>query len=249
MVTAADTGLYLRGIATLLHSWEAIARGASGAEVRRLPGVDAAVFPAGPERAVYNNAVLARDLEPRGRREAVTAMEDAYGAAGVDGYAAWVHESDDGMQGELTRRGYAVAETTRAMGMTLDAAAPVPWPIDLSPAALGDHLAHLEAVGLPPGLLRGTDFAAFHVLMARLDGVDVATGLAHDHAGDCGVLNVSTLACARRRGIGTALTARLVADAADRGCVTASLQASEMAERVYAAVGFRDLGRIHEYRR
>jgi hypothetical protein len=32
-----------------------------------------------------------------------------------------------------------------------------------------------------------------------------------------------------------------------RGCETASLQSTPMVERMYAAVGFRDLGRILEY--
>ena len=112
---------------------------------------------------------------------------------------------------------------------------------------LAQHLDHLQASGLPRGLLRGVDETAFHVVMARLDGVEVATGLAHDHAGDCGVFNVSTHATARRRGIGTAVTVALLEDAAARGCATASLQATPMAEGVYAAVGFRDLGRILEY--
>ena len=43
------------------------------------------------------------------------------------------------------------------------------------------------------------------------------------------------------------MTALLAHDAAARGCHTASLQATVMAERVYAAVGFRDLGRILEF--
>ena len=59
--------------------------------------------------------------------------------------------------------------------------------------------------------------------------------------------NVITLERARRRGLGTALTAVHLHDALARGCQTASLQSTEMAERVYAAVGFRDLGRILEY--
>jgi hypothetical protein len=45
----------------------------------------------------------------------------------------------------------------------------------------------------------------------------------------------------------TALIARHLHDAAQRGCSTASLQSTAMAERVYAAAGFRDLGRILEY--
>ena len=52
---------------------------------------------------------------------------------------------------------------------------------------------------------------------------------------------------AERRGLGTAVSARLAHDAATRGCGTASLQSTEMAERVYATVGFRDLGRILEF--
>ena len=83
--------------------------------------------------------------------------------------------------------------------------------------------------------------------IARLSGETVATGLAFDLDGDCGIYNVSTLEQARRRGLGTAITAQLVHDARARGCRTASLQSSGMAEGVYAAVGFRNLGRFLEY--
>ena len=57
-----DAELYRRGRDTLLASWEAYACGAVGAAVKRLPGVTVAVFPDEPERAVYNNALLHRDL-------------------------------------------------------------------------------------------------------------------------------------------------------------------------------------------
>jgi len=39
----------------------------------------------------------------------------------------------------------------------------------------------------------------------------------------------------------------MLRDAAARGCTTASVQATPMAEGVYASVGFRDLGRYLEY--
>jgi GNAT superfamily N-acetyltransferase len=52
---------------------------------------------------------------------------------------------------------------------------------------------------------------------------------------------------ARRRGLGTALTALKLHAAKRRGCATASLQATPMAERMYTAIGFRDLGRILEF--
>ena len=247
MTSTPDDDLYLRGAATLLASWEEYARGSAGAALRRLNGVSAAVFPNGPERAVYNNALLDRDLGPAERAAAVDAMAAAYSSAGVDRYAAWVHESDEAMRAELTSRRHAIAESTRAMGMSLDDSShPLPA-VELEPLDWAEYRKYLEVAGAPAGLLSRADPGVFHVLGARLGGATVATALAFDHDGDCGVFNMSTLEAARRRGLGTALTAHQLHDAVERGCSTASLQSTAMGERVYAAVGFRDLGRILEY--
>lgn len=244
MTAPSDVDLYLRGAETLLASWEEYARGAIGAVVRRAPGVTAAVFPNEPERAVYNNALLERDLAASERADALDAMKAAYAAAGLTRFAAWVHESDEAMRGDLERRGYTLDESTRAMGMALeDIRLPRPE-IELGPP---DWFEYLRIIGVPPGLLSRADHAAFHVLVARLGGESVATAMAFDRGSDCGIYNVTTLERARRRGLGTALTAVHVHDALARGCRTASLQSTETAERVYAAVGFRDLGRILEY--
>lgn len=247
MTLLTDTDLYVRGAETLIASWEAIARGSRGAAVLRTGGVAAAVFPADPERGIYNNALLERDLGPAERDDAVAAMEAAYASAGVDRFAAWVHESDAAMRAELEARGYTIDTSTRAMGMALGDIRPVPDDMDIAPAGWPEYLRSLDAFDLPPDLLAGVDPTVFHVLVARLEGEVVATGLAYDLGDDCGIYNVSTVQHARRRGIGTALTAQLVRDAAARGCGTASLQSTEMAEGVYASVGFRDLGRFVEY--
>ena len=244
MLTYADDELYRRGLTTLIASWEAYARGTQGAAVLRLPGVICAVFPFPPERDVYNNAVLQRDLTIAERTQALEAMEAAYAAAGINRCAAWVHERDVAMREEVERRGYAFDSATRAMGMELsDLRLPRP---EIELGAL-DWSGYLHLVGLRPDFLRGADHAAFHLTVARLKGEDVAAALAFDHEGDCGIYNVETLPHARRRGLGTALTALLLHEARDRGCQTASLQATPMAERLYAAAGFRDLGRFEEY--
>src|SRR6266487_2546155 len=101
MTVLTDADLYLRGAETLLASWAECARGATGAALRRSPGVATAVFPNEPERAVYNNALLERDLTAAERADALDAMEAAYAAAGVTRFAAWVHERDEAMRGEL----------------------------------------------------------------------------------------------------------------------------------------------------
>jgi predicted GNAT family acetyltransferase len=115
--------------------------------------------------------------------------------------------------------------------------------IDAAPITWSEHLAMFE---LPPTLLAG-DMSAYHVRGVRVDGTTVASAIAFDHDGDCGIYNVGTLEPFRRRGLGAALTAVLLGDAVARGCTTASVQSTPMAEGVYASVGFRDLGRYLEY--
>ncbi len=130
------------------------------------------------------------------------------------------------------------------MGMTLDDLRLDRSVVDVAPA---DWSEHVRVGELPPELLGAGDHTAFHILVARLAGENVATALAFDAGTDCGLYNVGTLEHARRRGVGTAITVAQLYDAIDRGCQTASLQSTPMAEHVYAAAGFRDLGRILEY--
>lgn len=243
-----DRHLYARAVATLVASWKAIAAGSAEAGVRRLPGGAAAVFPSEPERAIYNNAVFERGLSETARRGAIEAVEAEYAEAGVERYTAWVHESEAELAAELGVRGYAVAESTRVMGLSLDGPpAPPTGGAEIESVEWATYLEYLHGFGLPESLLSGVDPNAFQVLAARLDGEVVATALAFDHAGDCGIFNTSTYERARRRGIAAALTARHLHEAAARGCETATLQSTPMAERVYASVGFRDLGRFLEY--
>jgi len=232
-----DAELYGRGVDTLLASWAAYADGSDGAGLERRAGVICAVFPADPERGVYNNAILERAA-------AVDAMESVYAQAGVERFAAWVHETDEATRSELQRRGYVLDTTTRAMGMALDDI-PLPRPeLDLvSP----EWEVYLQTFGMPAGLLSRADRSVFEILVAQSGGALVATAMAFDHGSDCGIYNVGTVEQARRRGFGTALTALHLHNAVGRGCETATLQATPMAERMYAAGGFRDLGRFLEF--
>jgi len=244
MAEMTDADLYRRGATTLVASWQEYARGCPSAEVIRSAGVAAAVFPDWPERELLNNALLHRDLPAAGRMRAVATMERSYASAGITRFAAWVHETDQPMRQDLQARGYTVNESTRAMSLVLaDLRFPRPA-IELAPA---DWPEYRRIVGVPPDFAREADRSSFRMLIAALDGVNVAAAMAFDSGDDCGIYNVATLAQARRRGLGTALTALLAHDALARGCRTASLQSTPMAERIYATIGFRDLGRILEY--
>lgn len=226
-----------------MASWEEYGRGATDASVRHLPGVTGAIFPREPERAVYNNALLDRGLEAHARARAVDAMEAMYANGAVTHFAAWIHESDLAMRADVERRGYTLDTTTRAMAADLDDVE-LPPDVDIAPVDWSDYLRY-EA--LPADFLKGADHAALHVLAAREEGSIVAAALAYDHDDDCGVYNVGTVERARRRGMGSAVTLAQLHAARIRGRHTASLQATPMAERFYARLGFVDLGRILEY--
>jgi len=242
----SDSNLYRRGIATAVAGWERFARSVRGAEVHRLKHADVAVFPDGPESIFYNNAVVDRDLTPEAQELTLAALEHLYASGGVSDYAVWVHESDDDTRDALEARGYHIATSTRAMGMERADFRDAQAEIQLAPA---DWREHKRILGVDPELLRLLDVSNLGVLVATAGGENVATGLSFDYDGDCGIYNVTTIESARRRGIGAAVTAKLVRDAWDRGCETVTLQSTPIAEHVYASIGFRDLGRIVEYSR
>src|SRR5262245_35122530 len=165
LMTTADDPLYDRMLGNLFSCLTRIAQGTDQASRARVPGAVVALFPAGPEAAFYNNAVLARGLDGSGAAEATTAIVSAYEGAGVERYAVWVHESEQTPIAEMTGRGFRVDTWTRAMAMSLDEIA-VPFPeIDLGPS---DWTEYLRIIGLPVGLLAGVDADDFHVLVARL---------------------------------------------------------------------------------
>jgi hypothetical protein len=128
------------------------------------------------------------------RAEAIDALEAAYRAAGVARYAVWVHEHGADLRAALSARGYAVAESTRAMGRSLAGLAPGAPDVDLAAPDWREHLLIIDvaddllgdAGAAPPGV---------HVLVVR-DGL--ATAHALDHDGDCGTFNVVTVQAARR---------------------------------------------------
>jgi ribosomal protein S18 acetylase RimI-like enzyme len=241
------TALYDRMTANVVASCVRYAEGATDAAVEHMPGVSAGVFPVSPERGVYNNALLDRGLSRRAAAEAIEAAEALYADRSVPEYAVWAHESDVHAIAQLERRGFVLDTSTRAMAMTLDDLAVARPQVEAAVDGFVEYLQFLTRSGAPEGLLAGVDAGVFHVALAELAGEIAAGAISFDHDGDCGIYNVGTLPHARRRGLGSAVTVLHMHEARERGCTTASLQATPMAERLYAALGFRDLGRFLEY--
>jgi hypothetical protein len=91
------------------------------------------------------------------------------------------------------------------------------------------------------------DDAAAHYYLARMHGEPVATAGLTRAGGVAGIFAVTTIESARRRGIGAAVTMAPLLDARSDGYEVGVLQASEMGYPVYAAIGFTEQFRYHEY--
>jgi ribosomal protein S18 acetylase RimI-like enzyme len=149
----------------------------------------------------------------------------------------------------LTDRGMTREDDIPLMELT-DLAAPPPVR-GLSFRALGsdeaDAHAQLAAAGfgapvdiftrlIGPKFLSAPDT---RTLIAEVDGEPVSTGVSVTTGNRVGVFNIATPPEYRGRGYGTALTARLVADAFAGGADHAWLQSSPSGYGVYERLGFR----------
>jgi predicted GNAT family acetyltransferase len=77
----------------------------------------------------------------------------------------------------------------------------------------------------------------FRLYLARLGPASVGSAAAHLDHGAVGIFGVATVPWARRRGVGTALTARTVQDARDEADL-AWLQATPEGQPIYERMGF-----------
>lgn len=113
-------------------------------------------------------------------------------------------------------------------------------------SGLEDHI-QTAAAGfeLPEEILRAVLVAdvigrqGITIYVGYTDGRPVSTGAGIRSGSTIGVYNIATLASARGRGYGAAMTRRVAADGAAAGCDVAILQSSEMGFPIYERLGYR----------
>jgi hypothetical protein len=94
---------------------------------------------------------------------------------------------------------------------------------------------------LPPGLL--------HAYRADLEGRPASVALALHHGEDCGISFVATAPYARRHGLATDVMRRVAFDAREAGLTSTTLQATDLGERLYRALGYRKVSDMQLWER
>jgi GNAT superfamily N-acetyltransferase len=173
-------------------------------------------------------------------------LTELYQRHGVARWQLWVQEEHHALHALVRAAGLVVDTTTVAMAQDLTRTAWRPQPsLDLIRAPGGADLCGL----LENAEVRVPQFraAGAHLYAVRSAGEPASYVVSFEYAGDCGLYGVGTADRFRRRGLATALVRQALWEARERGCTSASLQATAMAERVYAALGFEALGRYVEW--
>lgn len=221
----------------------AFARSAGARTIER-DGLFAIVNPAVPERSVFNSVICDDRAALAASYDELAAEYARHGCA----WTVWVEEDDAESAAFLESADHGLDAEPRAMGRELaHFSEPDLSDLDWTDEA-GIELAgplNDSAYGYAEGTwVRGTgpEPDGLITYVAFLEGEPVSTVATRDAGEDCAVWNVATAEVARGRGLATRLMRRALWDAAQRGCVTTTLQATKLGAPVYTSIGYRDFG-------
>jgi ribosomal protein S18 acetylase RimI-like enzyme len=231
--------------------WTVIAE-ATGGTVWQQQGVTAAIVPRSPKRS-FLNSVLYED--PELMVESIDELAQIYEDAGVEAWTVWVPEKDTEVAQALEAAGHVLDATPRAMAMPLgDLQVPDPDPeLEIREEADFELLSSINEVayGFAPGefpvMQRVPD--TLRTYLGSIDGETVATTGAFTHGTDCEIVYVAVLPEGRGRGISGRLMAHALADAAEQGLETTTLQATKLGYPIYVKLGYGDYGELQMWER
>ncbi|MFP1630003.1 GNAT family N-acetyltransferase [Streptomyces sp. 5K101] len=224
-----------------------IAGAAPGSSLYDGGGILAAVVPSAPEQTIVNMATFDTVA---GLIAGLDGMTDAYRSAGVRKWSIWVPGWETDAMAALTTRGYR--NTLRLPAILLDLATFEPCDLsdlehdaDADMATVGriNEAAHDGGAGLAAALQNMPPGLDLRPYRARLDGEAAAVVCAIDNPGvdgaaDCGVYFGATHPDAAGKRLGRKLLTAALLDARERGCATASGQASLVGAPIWTALGF-----------
>lgn len=240
-----DLGTVLGGMADYSRI---LSESAADSRLFERDGVVGAILPDVPADPLLNSAVYRHATALAG---VLPALGSAYREAGVEIWTVFVPATDRAARAVLGRAGYRLQSAPTAMAMDpLHVERPPlsDWTAAGDPAALagicdrvfnaGETHARVFA-GNPP------ERARFYV--AARAGEPVSGILTGERDGNCAVNLAATLRDARSQGIGGALLRNALADAAERGCTTATVVSARASRPFYERLGFRTVCALQKW--
>jgi ribosomal protein S18 acetylase RimI-like enzyme len=223
---------------------------AAGGAVIEEHGIVASLVPTAPDSPTLNAAIALEDtLDP----EVVQALKQRYEQIGIRRWGVWTDGARRDVIAALKSEGLRMTSSSPGMGaelrrLDLNGRAPA-VPADLATVghvndlAYGNPDSRLERTlaPLPAGLLMA--YRADH------KGRPASVALALHHGEDCGVSFVATAPNARRRGLASDVMHRVAIDAREAGCTSATLQATNLGEKLYRALGYRKVSDMQLWER
>jgi ribosomal protein S18 acetylase RimI-like enzyme len=247
-----DEQLRRRRVASQLGFLAVVGRGSVGARTVDGPGLLGSICPARPDRSIVNAVAY---TEPAALIGAIDDLAAAYQEAGIEAWTVWVPEADREVAAALAAAGHVLDGVPRDMAAVLtdlDLEPRVDLDLDPEPAWLDvaevNEAAYARSAGgayFGPSLQRMEGRA----YIARLDGRPASCLAVFDVDDDAYVGLVATRPEARRRGLARELLRRALREAAARGMVTTTLEATAAGAPVYARLGYRDLGIVEMWER
>ena len=204
-------------------------------------GLVASVVPGSPDSPTLNAAVA---LEPDAAPEHLRELRQRYKDAKVRRWGLWMDGRAALPAQALTHAGMVVTTASPGMGAALHELATGgddPKPADLTTVGRVNDIAYGNYDGRLERTLQPLPNGVLHGYRVDHDGKPAAVALALHHNGDCGVSFVATVPKARRQGLGTQVMRQVFKAAQQDGCTTTTLQATDVGERLYKALGFRHL--------
>lgn len=231
--------------------WSLLAESTGGAVWRR-DGVVAAVVPGSPKRSFFNSVLYS---DPKPLVDSIDELASLYSEAGVEAWTVWVPEADSEVAAALEAAGHKLDANPRAMAMPLgDLRIPDPDPeLEIREEPDYELVSSINEVayGFAPGefpVMRG-DLSGLRTYLGSIGGETVACAGAFTNGDDCEIVFVAVLPEGRGRGISSRLMARALADAAEHGLETTSLQATKLGYPVYVRLGYADYGELQMWER
>jgi GNAT superfamily N-acetyltransferase len=226
--------------------------------VTRLPDADVIAYTSDVAFPLFN-AIAGARFAAGTEADRTAALVDAYRARGLP-FLWWATpshltpamdavirsrgiepEADPGMHVPLD----GPVDEALVAGLTLDESGVTAEVVETMVAGFG-FPAEVVAEPLTRALASLAPDVAFHVV-ARVDGEPVGVGSGFLTGRTLGLYNIATLEVARRRGVGYAVTARLMNLGRERGCTEAVLIASAMGRPTYERLGFVEVCQTPQY--